>query len=258
MVLPNDLYDLNTPASILFRVLLLAAITIIAARVIETFLDRYLRRAATRLRVTATKYIALRRLVIAAIYVIGIIIIIESTPQLQSLTIAIFASVSIVGIIIGIAAQSTISNIIAGVAIVISKPFGVGDFITVRGESGFVEDTTFRHTVIRLLDAHMIIPNSSITSDVVFNHSDSAIAARMDVRISYDSDLRLAKQIIRHEAEKTAAIDQQTIEVIVSKTDDQGVTFSLVFRLQESPFYCISDLREAIVLRLLNEHVTIS
>ena len=240
------------------RVLLFAAITIIAARVIETFLDRYLRQAAIRLRVSATRYIALRRLVIAAVYVTGLIIIIESTPQLQSLSIAIFASVSIVGIVIGIAAQSTISNIIAGVAIVISKPFGVGDFVTVRGESGFVEDITFRHTVIRLLDAHMIIPNSSITSDVVFNHSDSTIAARIDIRISYDSDLRLAKQIIRHEAEKAAAINQQTIEVIVSKTDEQGVTFSLFFRLEESPFNCVSDLREAIVLRLLSEHVTIS
>ncbi|MGA3199898.1 MAG: mechanosensitive ion channel domain-containing protein [Halobacteriota archaeon] len=258
MVLPNDFYDLNTPAGILLRVLLFAAITIIAARVIETFLDRYLRQAAIRLRVSATKYIALRRLVIAAVYVTGLIIIIESTPQLQSLSIAIFASVSIVGIVIGIAAQSTISNIIAGVAIVISKPFGVGDFVTVRGESGFVEDITFRHTVIRLLDAHMIIPNSSITSDVVFNHSDSTIAARIDVRISYDSDLRLAKQIIRHEAEKAVAINQQTIEVIVSKTDEQGVTFSLIFRLEESPFNCVSDLREAIVLRLLSEHVTIS
>ena len=258
MALPNDLYDLNTPAAILLRVLLFAAVTIIAARVIETFLDRYLRQAAIRLRVSATKYVALRRIVIAAVYVTGLIIIIESTPQLQSLSIAIFASVSIVGIVIGIAAQSTISNVIAGVAIVISKPFGVGDFVTVRGESGFVEDITFRHTVIRLLDAHMIIPNSSITSDVVFNHSDSTIAARIDVRISYDSDLRLAKQIIRHEAEKAAAINQQTIEVIVSKTDEQGVTFSLVFRLEESPFNCVSDLREAIVLRLLSEHVTIS
>ena len=255
MVLPNDFYDLNTTAGILLRVLLLAAVTIIAARVIETFLDRYLRQAAIRLRVSATKYVALRRIVIAAVYVTGLIIIIESTPQLQSLSIAIFASVSIVGIVIGIAAQSTI---IAGVAIVISKPFGVGDFVTVRGESGFVEDITFRHTVIRLLDAHMIIPNSSITSDVVFNHSDSTIAARIDVRISYDSDLRLTKQIIRHEAEKAAAINQQTIEVIVSKTDEQGVTFSLVFRLEESPFNCVSDLREAIVLRLLSEHVTIS
>jgi len=257
MALPNDLYDLNPLVAIMLRVLLIAIATIIAARVVDAILDRYLRQASIRLRVSATKYIALRRLIIAAVYVTGLIIIIESTPQLQSLSIAIFASVSIIGIIIGIAAQSTISNIIAGIAIVISKPFGVGDFITVRGESGFVEDITFRHTVIRLLDAHMIMPNSAITSEVVFNHSDSDIAARIDIRISYDSDLRLAKQIIRHEAEKATAIKQQTTQVIVSKTDEEGVTFSLVFRLKESPFNCVSDLREAIVHRLLSEHLTI-
>ena len=258
MALPNDLFDLNTQAAIVLRVLLLAAVTIIAAQVIEKLLNGYLRQASTRLRVSPTKYIALRRLVIAAIYIIGFAIIIESTPQLQSLSIAIFASVSIVGIIVGIAAQSTISNIIAGIAIVIFKPFGVGDFVSVRGESGFVEDITFRHTVIRLLDAHMIIPNSLITSEVVFNHSDSSIAARIDVRISYDSDLRLAKQVIRQEAEKAPAIDQQTIQVSVSKTDEQGITFSLFFRLAGSPFNDVSELREAIVFRLLSEHLTIS
>jgi len=257
MALPNDLYDLNSAVGIALRILLFAAVTIIVAQVIETLLERYLRQASIRLRVSATKYLVLRRLVVAAIYITGVIIIIYSTPQLQSLSVAIFASVSIIGIIVGIAAQNTISNIIAGIAIVVFKPFGVGDFITVRGESGFVEDITFRHTVIRLLDAHMIIPNSAITSEVVFNHSDRNIAGRIDVRVSYDSDLLLAKQIIRQEAQKAAAVEQDTIEVIVSKTDEQGVTLSLVFRLEGSPFDCLSSLREAIVLRLLSERVTI-
>jgi small conductance mechanosensitive channel len=257
MALPNDLYDWNTPAGIVLKILLFTAVTIIAARVVETFLDRYLREASTKLGVSTAKYLAFRRLIVVAVYVIGLIILIESTPQLQSLSIAIFASVSIIGIVIGIAAQSTISNFIAGIAIVISKPFRVGDFVTVRGESGFVEDITFRHTVIRLLDAHMIIPNSAITSDVVFNHSDADMAARVDVRVSYDSDLRLAKETIRNEAEKATCVDQQTIEVLVTKTDDLGVTLSLVFRLEGSPFACVSDLREAILVRLLSEHLTI-
>jgi small conductance mechanosensitive channel len=258
MTLPNGLYDLNSPASILLRILLFAVVTIIVAQVIETFLERYLRQASIRLRVSATKYLALRRLIIATVYITGVIILIYSTPQLESLSVAIFASVSIIGIIVGIAAQSTISNIIAGIAIVVFKPFGVGDFITVRGESGFVEDITFRHTVIRLLDAHMIIPNSAITSEIVFNHSDDTIAGRIDVRVSYDSDLRLAKQIIRQEAQKETAIDHDTIEVFMSKTDEPGVTFSLVFRLEGSPFNCLSSLREALVLRLLSERVTVT
>jgi small-conductance mechanosensitive channel len=199
----------------------------------------------------------LRRLVVAAVYVTGVIILIYSTPQLQSLSVAIFTSVSIIGIVVGIAAQSTISNVIAGLAIVVFKPFGVGDFVTVRGESGFVEDITFRHTVIRLLDAHMIVPNSAMTSEVVFNHSDHNIASRIDVRVSYDSDLSLTRQIIQQEAQKTAEVEQDTIDVFLSKTDEQGVTFSLVFRLEGSPFDSVSSLKERIVLRLLSENVTL-
>jgi len=257
MALPNELYDINSAAGIWLRVILIVAATIIVARFTETFFGRYLGRAATRLRVSSTKYVALRRLVIALIYVTGLIIIISLTPQLQSISVAIFASVSILGIIVGIAAQSTISNVIAGVAIVVFKPFGVGDFVTVRGDSGFVEDITFRHTVIRLIDAHMIIPNSAITNDVVFNHSNERVSSKLNVRISYDSDLVLAKQILREEAQKIGSIDTGTVEVIMSNTDEQGVTFSLIFRSDDSPLTCLANLREAIVLRLLNEHVTV-
>ena len=257
MALPNELYDINASAGIWLRVILIVAATIIVARFTERFSGRYLQRAATRLRVSATKYIALRRLIIALIYVTGLIIIISLTPQLQSISVAILASVSIIGIIVGIAAQNTISNVIAGIAIVVFKPFGVGDFITVRGDSGFVEDITFRHTVIRLVQGHMIIPNSVITSDVLFNHSNDRVSNRLDMRVSYDSDLALAKQIIRDEARKIGSIDQGGIRVLMSKTDEQGVTFSLIFTSDESPFPCLANLRETIVLRLLNEHVTI-
>jgi len=257
MAFPNDLYDLSSSAGILLRILLFGALTIIVAQVIETLLERYLRQASIRLRVSPTKYLVLRRLFVAAVYITGVIILIYSTPQLQSLSVAIFTSVSIIGIIVGIAAQSTISNVIAGLAIVVFKPFGVGDFVTVRGESGFVEDITFRHTVIRLLDAHMIVPNSAMTSEVVFNHSDHNIASRIDVRVSYDSDLSLTRQIIQQEAQKTAEVEHDTIEVFLSKTDEQGVTFSLVFRLEGSPFDSVSSLKERIVLRLLSENVTL-
>jgi small-conductance mechanosensitive channel len=257
MAFPNDLYDLSSSASILLRILLFAAVTIIVAQVIETLLERYLRQASIRLKVSPTKYLVLRRLVVAAVYITGVIILIYSTPQLQTLSVAIFTSVSIIGIIVGIAAQSTISNVIAGLAIVVFKPFGVGDFVTVRGESGFVEDITFRHTVIRLLDAHMIVPNSTITSEVVFNHSDHNIASRIDVRVSYDSDLSLTRQIIQQEAQKAAEVEQDTIKVFISKTDEQGVTFSLIFRVEGSPFDAVSSLKEEIVLRLLNENVTL-
>jgi small-conductance mechanosensitive channel len=91
----------------------------------------------------------------------------------------------------------------------------------------------------------------------VYNHSDHNIAARVDVRVSYDSDLRLTKQIIQEEAQKSAEVEQDTIEVFLLKTDEQGVTFSLIYRLEGSPFDSVSRLKEKIVLRLLSENVTL-
>jgi small conductance mechanosensitive channel len=85
MTFPNDLYDLNSTAGLLLRVLLFAVVTIIIAQVIERLLERYLRQASIRLKVNPTKYLVLRRLVVAGVYVTGVIILIYSTPQLQSL-----------------------------------------------------------------------------------------------------------------------------------------------------------------------------
>ncbi len=257
MAFPTDLYDINSPAGIVLRAIIIIAAAVIVARFIEVFFDRYLRQAATKLKVSPTKYVVLKRFIIAVIYVIAFMVLITSTPQLQSLYLAVFASVSIIGIIVGIAAQSTISNIIAGVAIIVFKPFGVRDFVTVRGESGFVEDITFRHTVVRLLDSHMIIPNAVITNEVVFNHSNDLISDRLDIRVAFSSDLSFVKQLMTEEAEKTCNIDVGSIFVNVSKIDETGITVSLVFRCEESPLTCTPRLREAIATRLLKEHVVL-
>ncbi|MDD1721292.1 MAG: mechanosensitive ion channel family protein [Euryarchaeota archaeon] len=257
MAFPNDLYDVNSTAAILLRVVVIIAVTIIVARFFEVFSNRYLQQAAIRLKVNPTKYVALKRLIIASIYIVAVMALIALTPQLQSLSVALFASVSIIGIIIGIAAQSTLSNVIAGIAIVVFKPFGVQDFVTVRGESGFVEDITFRHTVIRLIDRHMIIPNSVMTNEVIFNHSNDHISGRLDVRVSYDSDLLLVKRLMREEVEKVCSVDEGSIVVNVSRTDELGVTLSLIFRSEESPFTCAPSLREAVIIRLLNERVAL-
>ncbi len=255
MVVPSDLYDVNSTTGILLRVVVIIAVAIIVARFFEVFSNRYLQQAAVKLKVNPTKYVALKRLILALIYVIAVMALIALIPQLHSLSVALFASVSIIGIIIGIAAQSTLSNVIAGIAIIVFKPFGVQDFVTVRGESGFVEDITFRHTVIRLIDRHMIIPNSVITNEVIFNHSNDHISDRLDIRVSYDSDLLLVKRLMREEVEKVCSVDEGSLLVNVAKTDEQGITLSLIFRSEESPFTCAPSLREAVIIRLLSEQV---
>ena len=65
---------------------------------------------------------------------------------------ALIAGAGVCGHCVSLGAQSTLSNLIAGVALVIERPFGIGDWIVLGSFEGTVEDISFRSTRIRALD----------------------------------------------------------------------------------------------------------
>ena len=85
---------------------------------------------------------------------------------LQSLaTVAAAATLAI-----GFAMQDVIKNFVAGVFIFTDKPFRIGDWIEWDGNSGVVEDVSFRVTRVRTFDNELLtVPNSQLTDDVVKN-----------------------------------------------------------------------------------------
>jgi len=68
MLVSHNLLDSSAPFGILIRILFLGAATIVVAQLAERFLERYFKQAAARLNVSATKYLALKRLIVALIY----------------------------------------------------------------------------------------------------------------------------------------------------------------------------------------------
>lgn len=76
----------------------------------------------------------------------------------------------VAGLAISLAAQSTLSNLIAGVTLVLEHPFGIGDYVVFGSYEGTVEDISFRSTRIRTLDNVAItIENSKICSEYIQN-----------------------------------------------------------------------------------------
>ena len=74
------------------------------------------------------------------------------------------------GIAISLAAQSTLSNLIAGVALVLEHPFGIGDYIVLGSLEGTVEDISFRSTKFRPPDNVVVsIENSKVASEYICN-----------------------------------------------------------------------------------------
>ena len=139
----------------------------------------------------------------AIIYLTGFGMAINMIPQLKSVATSMFASAGILAVARGFASQNAFANIVSGIFIVIFKPFKVNDRIVFRDTMiGIVEDINLRHTIIRNFEnRRIIIPNSVLNNEVIVNADikEPKICRIINLGISYDSDIDLAKSIIVEE-----------------------------------------------------------
>src|SRR6185369_16398367 len=95
-------------------------------------------------------------------------------PVLRSTGMALLAGASIASVVIGLAAQSTLGNLVAGIAIMIYRPFRLGDMLQVATptgtEIGVVELISLGYTTLRTADERVVVlPNSLAASQVTLN-----------------------------------------------------------------------------------------
>ncbi len=161
----------------------------------------------------------LKRGVSVIIYLTGISFAIYMIPTLRVVATSLLAGAGLFAIAIGFASQQALSNIVGGVFIVIFKPYKINDRLQIRTDlTGVVEDINLRHTVIRNFEnKRIIIPNSVISDEVLINsnYNDDKIIRWIDIGISYDSDIDLARKIMQEEIEAHPNfIDNRTEEQI--------------------------------------------
>ena len=107
------------------------------------------------------------------------------------------------GVGIGLGLQKLASNYIAGFTILMDRSIRLGDMVTVDGRYGAVSKVTSRYVVVRSLDGvEAIVPNETLVTTTVLNHSYSTRNVRMtlSVQISYDSDVDRALALMEEAA----------------------------------------------------------
>ncbi|WP_459209635.1 mechanosensitive ion channel family protein [Aquimarina rhabdastrellae] len=176
------------------------------SKIFRFFLVRYLvsREKKDQFGVTSLKFA--KNSIKFLFMIMACLVIIATVPFLRRQATLIFSGAGILAAIIGFAAQAAISNLIAGVFIVIFKPFRVGDYIKLDTERvGIVDDITLRHTVINTFEnKRLIIPNSIISTESVLNHTiqDSKVLSFNNFKIGMYADVDLARKIIQEEAKE--------------------------------------------------------
>ena len=102
-----------------------------------------------------------------------------SFPALHGLGTAWLTSAGVAAVVVGMAAQNTLGNLIAGVSLVLYRPFHLGDQLQVSApsglETGIVENISLGYTILRTGDERrLVIPNNLMASQTIVNLSMSS------------------------------------------------------------------------------------
>ncbi|WP_417258297.1 mechanosensitive ion channel family protein [Celeribacter sp.] len=114
-------------------------------------------------------------------------------------TTSIVAVIGAAGLAIGLALQGTLSNVAAGVMIILFRPFKIGDFVEVAGISGTVKDISLNFTELaNVSNIQVIVPNSQVWGNIITNYSTNQTRrAEWVFGVSYGADLKAAEEAIR-------------------------------------------------------------
>lgn len=153
----------------------------------------------------STSFQFLRYVVLVVIYFVGILLCLLAFPSLKGIAQTALGGAGVIALIAGLASQEALSNIIGGIFIITFKPFKIGHLVKITDAMvGRVVDITLRHTVIRNFENKMIvIPNAIINKEKLINYDMGELKCceRIEIDISYDSDIDLAKKIMQEECE---------------------------------------------------------
>ena len=139
------------------------------------------------------------------IIIVAFFIYVSFVPQLKALFSTMLAGAGITALIIGFAAKSTMANLISGLSLAIYRPVRIGDEVTIENEYGTVEDITLRHTIVLTWEhKRLIIPNSKLDEMTLVNYNiiDPRMKCIVELGVSYDTDIDLARKLILEEIEK--------------------------------------------------------
>lgn len=114
-------------------------------------------------------------------------------------TTSVVAVIGAAGLAIGLALQGTLSNVAAGVMLILFRPIKLGDFVEVGGEMGTVKAITLNFTELAdLSNVQVIIPNSEVWGNVITNYSTNDMRrAEWSFGVGYGVNLADAERIIR-------------------------------------------------------------
>jgi small-conductance mechanosensitive channel len=239
----------------------IVGVVLLATLVVARIADRMIAKRFKLRPETLTVYRVIHRSVLAVIIAVGVLSALLVFPAVRAVAGSILASTAVIALVFGLAAQSTLSNFVAGILVAFAQPLRLGDTVAVAGASGTVQQIGLTYTVIRAGDwARYYVPNTKLASDTIRNATiagaEHLVAVKVAVPLSADLDRVL--EILLEEAGRLP--DEQTVRepnVFVSQVEPSEVivTIETAARSAALAGELSASLRRSAVARLKAEGI---
>jgi len=174
--------------------LFVAMLIMIAGFVVGGWVARAVGRALHRLELEPPVRQLLTRL--ARVLVLGLFIIM-ALQNLGVELLPLIAGLSVAGAGLALATQGVLSNMVAGLTIIFTKPYRVGDYVAIVGVEGRVDAISMFNTVLLHPDqSRVVVPNRKIVGEILHNYGRIR-QTDLKVNVAYESDLPRALGMLR-------------------------------------------------------------
>ena len=216
--------------SSLIRIGMIVLISALIMRVVSKLIDRLFQSRENEQRALIrdnrrlmTLRTVIKSLVRYAVYFIGGIMVLG---ELGVNTSGLVAGAGIAGVALGFGAQNLVRDVLTGFFILFEDQFAVGDYVSISGVSGVVEDIGLRVTKVRDSAGQLhVVPNGSI--NLVTNFRGRAMRVMFDVQVPYSTDVELAIRALQdafdsHRESMPEIVDGPTV-LGVQDLGDSGI-----------------------------------
>ena len=171
----------------------------------------------------------------------------------------IVAGLGVAGVGIGFAAQGVLGNILAGLTIIFTKPYRIGEYIALLGVYGeVVSIELFSTTLIHTDNSRVIIPNRKIVGEILHNYG-AIMQCNLSVCVAYSTDLNEAIYIITDILKNNERVLKDP-EPIVGVTTLTGSSIQIAVRpwVAVKDYVTIqSDIYQDIINHFRTQHISI-
>ena len=205
-----------------------AIFVLTAGFIIAGWFSRRIKGLASRhSRLDQTLFDFLSNIVWYAVVAFSVLIVLNT---LGVRTTSVVAVIGAAGLAVGLALQGTLSNVAAGVMIVLFRPFKLGDFVVINGQMGTVKSISLNYIELAdLQNLQIIVPNSQVWGNTIVSYSANPTRRVQWVfGVSYGSNLVQAEKVIMD----TIMLDPRAMKdpepfIQVSNLGDYSVDFTV-------------------------------